>query len=87
MQLFSIYDSKSGTYSFPFPGETDGDAQRAVIAGLRTGKPLFAQFPADYSLVHCGSFDTSFGIPTQNPSGNVRHVTQIITLVEAVKDV
>lgn len=79
--LFSLLDSKSGKFGDTFHAADETDASRGIILGLRSGKPLFAQFPEDYSLYCVGHFDTDSGLLVSYPCPN--HVVAVSTLVSA----
>lgn len=57
LKLFSIYDSKSETYSVPHAVKTRGEAIRSLSDLLREGKHDFALHPEDYTLFELGTFD------------------------------
>lgn len=76
--LYSLLDSKSGKYGDTFHAADDADATRGVILGLRSGKPLFAQFPEDYSLYAVGHFDRDSGLLVSYP--NPKHVVAVNSL-------
>lgn len=79
--LFALLDSKSGKYNDSFHAEDDADASRGIIMGLRSGKPLFAQFPEDYILYSVGHFDRDSGLLVSYPSP--RHIVAVSTLAAA----
>jgi len=76
--LYSILDLKSGEYDSPFRSLNDTDAMRGIVLGLRSGKPMFARFPADFALYFVGHFDTESGALVAHPAP--RHVTNIQAL-------
>lgn len=78
--LFALLDSKSGKFGDCFHAADEADATRGVIIGLRTGKPVFAQFPQDFSLYYVGHFDTDSGLLVS--SGSPRHVVSVSSLKE-----
>lgn len=80
-QQYSIQDLKNGEFDSPFRALNDEDAIRGVILGIRSGKPMFAQFPADYSLYHVGYFKSEDGSLVSN--GSPRHIANIQSLAVA----
>lgn len=79
--LFSLLDSKSGKFGDVIPCSDESEATRGVILGLRSGKPLYAQFPEDYSLYCVGHFDAESGVLVSYPSP--KHVCAVGTLISA----
>lgn len=72
LELFSIFDEKSESFSPPFTARTRGEAVRFFSATVNDPKSSISQYPADYILVHVGSMDMSTGkiipINLENPS-------------------
>lgn len=81
MLHYALLDIKSGEFEPPFRAINDVDAQRGILLGIRSGKPMFAQFPEDYALYFVGHFDTVEG--TLVSSGKPRHVVNVSSLVIA----
>lgn len=79
--LYSILDLKSAVFDAPFTAISDADAQRGIIIGLRSGKPLFARFPEDYSLYFVGHLDKTTGALVS--TGTPRHIVNIQSLALA----
>ena len=59
MDIFTVYDSKSGAYMRPFYARSKGEAIRSFTTEVNSGSDtsLVAQYPADFTLFHLGSFD------------------------------
>lgn len=85
MMSYSLYDSKSDSYGQPFFCLTDSEATRGVILGLRAGKAVFAQFPADYKLTCIGSFNPASGSLVSLPKPRV--IAEVSALMEAPANV
>ena len=55
--MFSVIDSKTGVYSYPFYEVTRGSAIRAFMDTVKTTDHPFNRHPEDYALVYLGQFD------------------------------
>jgi hypothetical protein len=66
--MCSIFDSKVGTYSFPFAAKTQGEAIRSFTDACADDSLPFKRHPADYRLYHIAVFDDADGsIQSHNP--------------------
>lgn len=61
MNVYSIFDKKSGTYNTPFFCLTDGVAVRSLSDLVKDVRTTVAMHPADFSLVFIGCFDEVTG--------------------------
>lgn len=61
-KVFSIYDSKIGSYGVPFFQLHAGQAIRSFQSAARDSTTQIAQFPEDFSLFELGQYDD--GIPS-----------------------
>lgn len=64
LQLYSLQDKKSGSFSKPFFAEHVADATRSVQAAFDmppAQQPWFVKYPADYALYMVGTFDQHSG--------------------------
>lgn len=59
---FSLYDTKTGTYSVPFFMNHQASAIRAVIDLASDLNTTVGRHPADYSLCQVGAFDDATGV-------------------------
>lgn len=59
LKLYSVYDCKVESYTFPICYKTRGEALRGMIDLLKEGKHEFAAHPEDYTLFELGSFNLS----------------------------
>lgn len=85
LQMYSIYDKKSGIYEKPFFVKHVAEATRAVHAGLNGPEdraPWFAKYPADYSLFFVGSWDPASGMYTPTSEGVPVWVVEVVSLKE-----
>lgn len=57
--LYTLYDSKSETYSNPFTHNSLGDAIRSFTDAVNTGDPksLLVAHPEDFTLFHIGNYN------------------------------
>ncbi len=71
--LFSVYDSKSKSWSKPFCQMTVGAALRDFTEAVNQTDSMLCKYPADYTLFHVGGFceytGTLFPIETPVPLG------------------
>lgn len=59
--LYTIRDSKCGSYNQPFPSQHDISAKRQVSMVVNAGGTLLSEFPGEYELYKCGEFDADTG--------------------------
>jgi len=62
--VFSVFDSKAGSYAQPFYSPTIGSAIRAFIGAISDPNTMLSKHPSDFSLMHLGSFDDDTGLFT-----------------------
>lgn len=67
-KMFSVYDSKVGTYLRPFTMLTKGEATRAWSDLVNDEKTQFAKHPEDYTLFELGEWDDEKGIVINHPA-------------------
>ncbi len=61
--LFSIYDTKTASFTPPMAFQNDEVAKRAVLMTiLENPKAPFAVFPADYVLMKIAEWNPSLGV-------------------------
>lgn len=58
-EIFAIYDSKAEQYWKPMFFDTKGIAIRSFMDSLKDTSNLITQHPADFTLFHLGTYDTS----------------------------
>jgi len=62
MNIYSIKDVKTGSYSNPFFENHDEIAKRAFGLNVNRGEgSLITEYPEDYALVRLGTFDETTG--------------------------
>lgn len=57
MKLFSIKDTKAGTFGSPISARSIPEAMRMLTQATRDEKSMLSQFPADYELWLIADFD------------------------------
>lgn len=62
--VFSVFDSKAGSFAQPFYSPTIGSAIRAFIGAIGDPNTMLAKHPGDFSLMHLGAFDDDTGLFT-----------------------
>lgn len=83
VNCYSIFDTKSLTYSNPFYAPTDGAAVRIVSDASNDMNTSLGRHPADYVLYKVGSFNDANGILQHlDPR---EHVIDVVALVHAYK--
>lgn len=61
LNIYSIYDTASGTYLRPFFTGADGDAARSFSDLAIDAEHQIGKHPADYTLFRLGSFNDNTG--------------------------
>lgn len=61
IKIFSVYDSKVGSYRYPFFMQSTGQALRAFIDLSNDGKSEVFKYPSDFTLFEHGHFDDETG--------------------------
>lgn len=61
LKVFSVYDSKVGSYLSPFFVRSKGEAIRGVVNELENPNSNLAKFPADFTLFEIGEYDDEHG--------------------------
>lgn len=77
--LFSVLDSKSGTYGAPFSSISDGTATRDFQHVVNDPATLFCNHSSDFSLYRVGEFDEDTGLVSGYP------VPQFVVNASALK--
>lgn len=81
-EAYSIYDSKSKTYTPPFFMRQRGEAIRAFTQTANDPSSNINKFPEDYSLFHIGFYDDNTGkLEYCNPD-NIGLATQFISFTD-----
>lgn len=57
MKIYTIYDSKSETYSYPYQARATGEALRIFTTIANDDQHPIGKYPADYTLFQIGEFD------------------------------
>lgn len=57
LSVFTILDSKIGSYMNPFYAKNKGQALRDFIDLMKDSQSVISKHPEDYSLYEIGSFD------------------------------
>lgn len=71
MKVYSILDTKAGTYGVPFFHANDTTAARAVALEVNREEPanMLFHYPGDYTLYVLGEYDNETGLITaQTPA-------------------
>lgn len=77
MKVFMLKDDKSATYGMPIVYENRGRFLRDVIQdGLRSGQPLYAKHPQDFSVFEVGEFDPQSGVISMYETKNCLGLVQ-----------
>lgn len=85
LQMYSIYDKKSGIYERPFFVKHVAEATRAVQAALNAPEnqqPWFAKYPADFSLFFVGTWNPDSGMYTPTSEGVPVWTIEVVSLKE-----
>lgn len=57
LEVFTLHDSKVGTYSQPFFARSIGEATRIISNTVASGESHLSRNPEDFSLLRLGTFD------------------------------
>jgi len=79
VKAYTIYDTKSLTYSNPFYAPTHGAAIRIVTDATQDNNSQLARHPADFILYCVGEFDDNSGIFM--PIDPREHVIDVIACI------
>lgn len=57
--LYSVYDSKSKTYSNPFTALNDDEAKRSFFDAVHDNSTSISRHPEDYTIFRIGDFNVA----------------------------
>lgn len=60
-KIFTVYDSKSETYTPPMLHNQAGEATRAFEGEVNNPQSMLNKYPADFTLFEIGVFDLTTG--------------------------
>lgn len=80
LEVYSVFDKKSGAYMQPIYFRTRGEAVRSFIDAC-SSQDNFKKHPEDYSFCFIGLFDDNTGVITGEASGPL-HVFQATQAVQ-----
>lgn len=61
-KMYTVYDSKSETYSSPTANPARGQAIRSFGDAVNTGSSVLSTHPEDFTLFEIGEFDDQTGL-------------------------
>ena len=61
VQVFSVFDSKAGSFAQPFFSHTLVTGKRAFADACADPSTMLSRHPSDFALFHLGSFDDQSG--------------------------
>lgn len=67
LSLYSLRDTKSGTWLQPICHRHDIEAQRALVALIATTDCGISRYPGDYDLFRVAEFDDETGVVSPVP--------------------
>lgn len=70
-RAYSIVDSKSRIWTFPFPARTDEEALRMAQQGAMNPESMYHQYPEDFTLFWVGYFNQDTG-DLEPPKDNIK---------------
>lgn len=81
MEAYTVFDKAVGAFLQPFYVRSKGEAIRSFTEAVNQKDHQFGKYPADYTLMFCGTFDDSSGIFTCDKAGPARVIgaTECIT--------
>lgn len=80
VKAYTIFDTKSLTYSNPFYAPTHGAAIRITSDAAHDGNSQLSRHPADFILYCVGEYDDNSGIFL--PLDPREHVVDVIALIK-----
>jgi hypothetical protein len=60
--MYTVYDSKSETYTNPFYFRNKGECIRSFTETVNDSQSTFSKYPADFTLFEIGDFDEFSGV-------------------------
>lgn len=78
-QVFSILDTKAGTYNPPFYQKNVGEATRTFSKICSDRESLISQYPEDFVLCLVGDFDDESGIISSIPVLTIGTAAQYVS--------
>lgn len=61
MNLYTVRDSKAGTYNKPHTAINDAEAQRGFHSAVNDPNTFVNKYPEDFDLYRIGTFDVQSG--------------------------
>lgn len=86
MEIYSIYDKKSQTYSLPFYAPSAEVACRVVINSMIDRRVDFYLHAEDYSVRHLGSFDQTTGDIFPGEIVNVKTCEELAAIADKLRE-
>lgn len=86
MEIYSIYDKKSQTYSLPFYAPSAEVACRVVINSMIDKRVDFYLHAEDYSVRHLGSFDQQTGDIFPSEIINVKTCEELAIVADKLRE-
>lgn len=80
LKIYTVRDSKAGSYLQPFCAQNVGVAVRMVTATARDPESMFNQFPGDYDLYEVGEFDQQIGRVSESKPEYIGKVVDFIVV-------
>lgn len=68
LQMFSVYDSKSETFTQPTFAKTKGEMLRSFSEAVNEESHQFHKHSADFTLFHVGEYDDSSALCSSLPT-------------------
>lgn len=65
LEMFAVYDRKTGAFSQPFFLRSKPEAMRSFIDAIASKDHVFARHPDDYTVHHIGAWDDTTGLVQQ----------------------
>lgn len=78
LQMFSIFDTKTGIFHVPFFVPHAAIAKRAVSDLVQDLSTSIGRHPADYSLYHLGEFDDATAALQSGPPNSLGSLIQFL---------
>lgn len=79
LKVYSLFDTKVGTFGNPFCAQSDGAAIRTVVDAASDPSTLLYKHPADFILYGIGHYDEDSGHIEAHTLGNLGTVAALQT--------
>lgn len=85
LRIYSLFDTKTRMFNWPFYSVNDDDCRRRCTSLLRM-ENKYSEFPEDYRIVRLGTFDDSSGIIKKTDAVPICDLSELIKEAMEIED-